>query len=367
MRFFEKNGRKVPGLWARLFLLLTSGTAAMAQDPLTVVTWGGAYADAQQEAIFAPFTDATGIPVEVVTYNGSLGALDARAAAESWDVIDMLEPVAISGCETGRLQELNAARIIEADRRGIDADFHPTRLRRCAIPQNVFATVIAYDDRAFPGVKPSSVEDFFDVERFPGKRAIAKSPDGILEWALMAEGVPPAQVYDLLSTDRGLRLAFRQLEELRGHIIWWQDAGAPPALLSEGRAVMASGYNGRFFAAAQEHDAPISVIWDGRLIGTDVWSVPSGTDRPEDARRFLRFASRPETMARLAERIPYGPARKSAMARVGLNPGTGIPMRDHLPNAPQHGARQLVSDSPWYSHTREMRQRRFEDWLARGK
>ena len=341
-------------------------TAPGAPAPLTVVSWGGAYEAAQRRAIFAPFARATGIELRILRYDGGLDSLRRRAGPEGWDIIDMLEPTAISACEAGLLAPLDATRVLDANARTLRGDFAQARLRRCAIPQNVFATVMAYDDRAFPGVKPTRIEDFFDVERFPGKRAIAKSPDGILEWALLAEGVPPEQVYDLLSTARGLKLAFRRLERLRGHVLWWQDAADPPRLLSSGQAVMASGYNGRFFTAARLQGAPIDVIWDGRIIGHDVWAVVAGTDRPDAARRFLAYALHPDRMARLAERIPYGPARRSAMARIGLHPDTGIPMRAHLPNAPQHGARRLVRDGDWYSHTRAIRQRRFEAWLQRG-
>jgi putative spermidine/putrescine transport system substrate-binding protein len=343
----------------KALLLFLLATPTLAED-LTVVTWGGAYEAAQAKAIFAPFTEKTGIKITTTRYDGSLTALKTRAGAEGWDVIDMLEPTAISACDAGLLAPLNHAALTNAP-----SDFAPATLRRCSLPQNVFATVMAYAPDAFPGVKPTSIADFFDTTRFPGKRAIRKSPDDILEWALLAEGVPPSQVYDLLSTDRGLRLAFRKLDQIRDHIIWWDDAADPPRLLAEGRASMASGYNGRFFAAQQAGD-PLSVVWHGRIIGHEVWSIAETTDAPKAARAFLRFATRPDTMARLSERIPYGPARKSALPRIGLQPGTGIPMRDHLPNAPQHGPTYLVRDSLWHSHTANLRQRRFEAWLARG-
>ena len=345
----------------RFFSALIAFLAAPVQaEELTVVTWGGAYEAAQQKAIFAPFTEATGIDVITARYDGSLAALKARAADEGWDVIDMLEPTAISACDAGLLAQLDHAALTEGP-----IDFAPAKLRECSMPQNVFATVMAYDPDAYPGIKPTSIADFFDTTRFPGKRAIRKSPDDILEWALLSEGVPPAQVYDLLSTDRGLRLAFRKLDQIREHIIWWQDAAEPPRLLTEGRASMASGYNGRFFAAQQSGQA-LSVVWDGRIIGHEVWSIAKGTDAPKAARAFIRFATRPDSMARLSERIPYGPARQSALPRIGLQPGTGIPMRDHLPNAPQHGPNYLVRDSLWHSHTADLRKRRFEAWLARG-
>ena len=189
---------------------------------MTIVSWGGAYEAAQRRAVFKPYEETSGVDLVIERHGGTLDALAGRAEAEGWDVVDMLEDQAIAACEAGLLLRLDHEVLLRpSGDLSLEADFAPIGLYPCAIPQNVFALVLAYDDRAFPGVKPGRIEDFFDLERFPGKRAIQKSPDGILEWALMAEGVPPAQVYDLLSTDRGLRLAFRRLDVIRESIVWW--------------------------------------------------------------------------------------------------------------------------------------------------
>jgi putative spermidine/putrescine transport system substrate-binding protein len=327
---------------------------------LGVATWGGAYEAAQQEAVFAPFTETTGRSVASVQYDGTVEALRDRAAPEGWDVIDMLADQARVACDAGLLLGLDARSLLG---RGALPDFNPHSPSRCAIPQNVYARVLAYDESAFPGVKPTRVEDFFDTDQFPGKRAVQRGPDGILEWALLAEGVPPEQVYSLLSTDRGLRLAFRKLDTIRDAILWWDDPAEPAQMLAEGRAVMAAGFNGRFFDLAMRGVAPVDIVWDGRIIGTEVWAIPAATQRPEAARAFLQFALRPSVMARFSELIPYGPARVSAFERIGLNPETGVPMRVHLPNAPQHAGRALVRDTAWYANTQELRQRRFRAWL----
>ncbi|MDF0601387.1 extracellular solute-binding protein [Psychromarinibacter sp. C21-152] len=342
-----------------LVLLLAQALPAAAAD-LTVVSWGGSYEAAQRRAVIAPFEAETGIATEVVQYDGTAAAIARRAAAEGWDVIDMLSDQARVACAAGLLQEIDAAALLG---RAALADFAPAGPTRCAIPQNVYARVMAYDERAFPGVKPSRIGDFFDTDRFPGKRAVQRGPDGILEWALLAEGVPPEQVYGLLSTDRGLRLAMRRLDAIRDDIVWWTDPAEPAAMLADGRAVMAAGFNGRFFDAARSQAAPINIVWDGRIIGIEVWAIAASTDAPEAARAFLAHALGPDAMARLAERIPYGPARRSAFERIGQNPETGAPMRVFLPNAPGHGARALVRDSLWYANTEELRTRRFESWL----
>jgi len=334
----------------------------LAAQDLTVVSWGGAYEAAQRRAVIAPFAEETGRSVTVARYDGTWSALAARGATEGWDVIDMLADQARVACDKGLLLALRPREMFS---RAALSDFTPRRPDRCAVPQNAYARVMAYDDRAFPGIKPTGIEDFFDTERFPGPRALQRGPDGILEWALLAEGVPPEQVYGLLSTDRGLRLAFRRLETIRDDILWWSDPSEPAQMLAEGRAVMAAGFNGRFFDVAQS-GMPLDIVWDGRIIGIEVWAIAASTDTPDAARAFVAHAARSEAMARLAERIPYGPTRVSAFERIGLHPETGVPMRAHLPNAPQHGGRVLVRDDAWYANTEALRDRRFRAWLARG-
>ncbi len=343
-----------------LLMLAVIATPARADD-LTIVSWGGAYETAQRQAVIAPFAAETGLDVDVVVYDGSWTALAERGVPEGWDVIDMLADQARVACAHGLLLKIDPNSLFAP---ASLADFTPFAPDRCAVPQNAYARVMAFDDRAFSGVKPTRIEDFFDTARFPGPRAVQRSPDGILEWALLAEGVPPEQIYGLLSTDRGLRLAFRKLDTIRDDIIWWQDAAAPAAMLADGRAVMAAGFNGRFFDVAQRGRAPIDIVWDGRIIGTEVWAIAADTDAPDAARAFVMHAANPDTMARLATQIPYGPPRRSAFDRIGINQDLSVPRRAHLPNAPQHPGRALVRESGWHANTEDLRQRRFRDWLA---
>ena len=337
-----------------------------AEGAIRVASWGGAYEAAQRRAIFEPFAAATGTSVEVVVHDGRPETVGSRAGPEAWDAVDMTEDQAIAACRAGLLRPLDHAAVLQpAPGVPLKRDFMPGSFRRCSVAQNAFATVIAYNDDAFPGIKPRRVEDFFDLDGFPGGRAVERSPDAILEWALMAEGVPASQVYDLLSTDRGLRLAFRKLDEIRDAIVWWEDVAEPGEMLRRGQVSMAAGYNGRFFAAAHGESAPVVIVWDGRIIGYEVWAIPAASRQPEAAEAFVRFATAPQSMARLAENIPYGPTRRSAMDRIGLEPEKRFPMRDHLPNAPRHADRALARDSDWYASTATLRQRRFASWIER--
>jgi putative spermidine/putrescine transport system substrate-binding protein len=348
-----------------------SGGAAEAVEPLTVVTWGGAYEAAQRAAVFEPFTAATGIPVEIERYDGAIEALRRHLARDDppdWDVIDLIRSDAREACGDGLLAPLDPAILAPGpDGTPAVADFIDGANGRCAVTQLVFATVIAYDDRAFPGEKPQTVADFFDLDRFPGRRALRDRPVGLLDWALRSYGVPRDQIYDLLSTERGLALATRRLDAIRDDLVWWRDGAAPADLLISGTVAMASGYNGRFFHARAVEGAPISVIWDSALLGYNTWAIVRGTPRAAAAEQFVRFATRAEPLAGIANRIPYGPARRSAQRRVGLHIPTGIPMAPHLPTAPRHQAIALEKDDAWYARTAELRRRWFEAWRAGGE
>ena len=345
-----------------------AGGSEDAGETLTIVSWGGAYEESQRIAYFAPFEEKTGVEIEIVRYDGGLDELrrhiEETGGDPEWDLVDMVVADAHRACSAGLIAPFDPAILAPApDGTPAADDFLDGAIGKCWVAQTVYSTAIAYDERAYPGLKPRTVADFFDVERFPGKRALQKAPIAVLEWALLSYDVPRAQIYDLLSTKRGLDLAFRRLDRLRGHIVWWRDGGAPPRQLQEGEAAMASGYNGRFFHAIAEQDAPIAMIWDGQLLDYATWTIVEGADDQTLAERFVAFATRAENLARQARHISYGPTRQSARERVGMYADSNIPMQAHLPTAPRHMEAAITKDHAWYARTEDLRRRRFEAWL----
>jgi len=349
-----------------------SPQAPEAAKTLVIATWGGAYETTQRAALFQPFSAATGIRVRTASYSGGVAALrahlaerEALPAGEPWDLVDMIRADARTACDEGLLDSIDPDSLAPAPD-GVPAreDFLSDALGPCSIGHLVFATVIAYNDRAFPGVKPRQVADFFDTETFPGKRALRRAPVGLLEWALRSYRVPRRQIYDLLSTERGFDLAFRRLEQLRPEIVWWREAADPIVLLKLGAVSMATGFNGRFFHAQVLEGAPISLIWDSQLIEYSNWAIPRGSRHPKLALQFVRFATEAQQMAEVANRIAYGPTRRSAQRRVGLHAVAGVPMEAYMPTAPRHLDVAILKDDLWYAKTEALRRRRFEAWLA---
>lgn len=356
-----KRFKSFISIFSLLVIGLVSNTL-LADERITIGTWGGSYEKAQQTALFDPFENETDILINTIRYNGGEEILKSEIVP---DVIDMTLEDAVHACNQGLLHKLKLSSIVKTDVVEFKAkkDFIGDALLPCGIAHLSYSTLIAYDERKFSGEKPQRIKDFFDTKRFPGKRALHKKPSEILEWALIAEGVPVDQVYNLLSTERGLRLAFRRLDSIRDDIIWWEHSKEAAVLLKSGKAVMASGYNGRFFNA-QLNGAPITMIWDAQIIDWNVWVIPKSKNkkRTKLGSDFIRFVTQTDKMVKLAEIIPYGPSRKSALKRIGLH-AEGFSMRDHLPTAKHHLDRAIFRDATWYASTLELRNARFWDWL----
>ena len=367
-----RKSRSLTG-WLLVLFVINISPSVYAEKSLNIAVWGGAYERAQQIALFTPFTQQTGIKITTRAYTGGLDIFKQQSLP---DLIDMTESDARQACNKNLLQPIDYLKILSAspdtkddpgkisvDFALIRADFLEDSFLPCSVAHISYSNVIAYDSRAFPGEKPQTINDFFNIKRFPGKRALRKEVDSLLEWALMADKVPLSQIYDLLSTERGIRLALQRLNTIKPSIVWWQDPSEPPQLLASGEVTMASGYNGRFFDAQLE-GTPLLIIWHGQIIDHDVWAIPAGKPLSSEIRQFLRFATQSRQMARLAENIPYGPTRRSALKQIGSHPRKPIPMLNHLPTATHHLDHALFRDTLWYAHTAGVRKRAFEAWLA---
>ena len=335
---------------------------------LTVVSWGGSYARAVQAAIHKPFTEETGIEIRLEDYNGGLAQIRAQVQAGSvnWDVVDLEIADAIRGCDEGLLEFIDPADLPPAtDGSSLEEDFYPDTLSDCGAGSLFYSTVYAYNTESLAGEPPQTINDFFDLERFPGRRGMRRAPPVNIEFALMADGVPVDEVYAVMDTEDGLERAFRKLDTIKSEIVWWEAGAQPPQMLADGEVAMTTAYNGRIFNAQILENQPFVIVWDGQVLDTGQLGIVAGTPRLAEAIRFVEFASRPESMARVSRYIAYSPVRRSADVLVSTHEETGIEMRPHMPNTPEHTVRALRSDWEWWSDNADDVNERFIVWLTR--
>jgi putative spermidine/putrescine transport system substrate-binding protein len=356
-KYLQRAGRAA----AASGILLVAVTASAAES-LTVVSWGGAYTRSQVKAYHEPFTKKTGVKILSEDYNGGLAQIKAQVDAGNvrWDLVDLEMSDAVRGCDEGLLERIDP-RILPPAPDGTPAveDFIPGTIVDCAVGEIVWSTVVAFDRTKFPEQRPWTIRDFFDVEKFPGKRGLRKSPRVNLEWALMADGVPADQVYEVLATEAGVDRAFAKLDEIKAHAVWWEAGAQPPQLLADGEVSMTSAYNGRLYNAIVKEKKPFVIIWDGQVWDIDLWGIVKGTPNLSTALEFLVFSTDTTQLANQARYISYGPVRRSSMDKVSPK------VKPQLPTSPDNFANSLQNDFQWWADNQQEMDERFTAWLAR--
>ena len=340
-------------------------TAASAGD-LTIVSWGGAYTKSQTEAYFKPWMASTGHRVLSEDYSGGLSEVKAQVEAGNvtWDIVDVEDAEAILGCDEGLFEEIDPAILPAApDGTPAEEDFLEGTIGDCAIGTVIWSTAYAYNqERLSP--PPSTIQDFFDLKKFPGRRGMRKTPKVNLEIALMADGVPADQVYEVMATPEGIDRAFAKLDSIKEHVLWWEVGAQPPQLLVDGEVVMSTAYNGRIFNAFAAEGQPLAMVWDAQVLAMDNWAIVRGAPNLELALDFIRFASMPENMAVQASWISYAPVRRSASRLVGsYHADPDLKMGPHLPTWPDNMKTVIWHDEEfWADHVDELNER-FNAWL----
>src|SRR5690554_1675895 len=222
---------------------------ALAQD-MIFTSWGGTTQDAQQKAWAEPLAESDGLNVlmDGPTDYGKLKAM-VDSGNVSWDVVDVEMDFAIKAAEDGLLEPLDFD-MLQRD------DLDPRFTTDYAVGSFYYAFVLGYNKAVLGDQTPETWADLFDLEEFPGKRTFYKwSAPGVLEIALLADGVKAEELYPL-DLDR----AFDKLDTIKDSIVWWSGGAQSQQLLASGEAPMGQFWNGRVFSVEQS-GVDVGISW----------------------------------------------------------------------------------------------------------
>jgi len=341
------------------FSIVSAAMLCMAASPafsrdLTVVSWGGALQDAQKTVFFQPFQAKTGLKMTDEPWDGGVGVLRAKIQGgnSNWDVVEVESEELAIGCEEGLYEKLDYTKI------GGKEAYLPAAVSECGVGNIVYDFILAYDgDKLKEG--PKSWADFFDIKKFPGKRALRQGPKTNLEIALIADGVAPHDVYKVLKTEEGIERAFKKLDSIKASLIFWKAGAQPPQLLASGEVAMTSAYNGRITAANDKDKKNFKIVWDGALYTIDSWVILKGSANRDAAYKFLDFAGQAENQKTLPNFVSYGVTNKAATALVDPK------LLPVLPTAPQNMANVEPIDDQFWLENLDRLNERFNKWAAK--
>ena len=321
--------------------------------------------------MFAPFTAQTGIEINVETFNGGLAEVRAQVETGNihWDIVDLETKDIAIGCDEGLFELVDIADMpAAADGTPAARDYHPGDVTECGCTMLYYSWIVAYNAKSYrnrPGsLAPTTIADFFDLAKFPGRRGTRRVAQGNLEFALLADGVPPKQVYETLSSPAGLARAFRKLDTIKNAILWWEAGSQALQMLADQEVAMTAAFNGRIFHEVAMEDQPFVIVWDGQVLTRGGFAIVEGAPNAEAARRFQTYTAQPDVQARVGRYISYSPTRLSGAPLVSTHLATGMDMAPHMPTEPGNMARALRTDWQWWADYGDDANERFNAWLA---
>jgi putative spermidine/putrescine transport system substrate-binding protein len=264
-------------------------------DDLTIVTRDESLQKAMQAAYVQPFTAVTGERVQQEIWEGGIDTLrtQSKTADDPWDLVLVDADELSTGCGEGIFEKLDWSAIGGKDH------YAPQAVSDCGLGAVIVNTVLAWDKDKLP-VAPSW-SDFWDVAKYPGKRGLRKGVRGNLEFALMADGVAPGDVYKTLATSDGVDRAFRKLDQLKPYIEWWSTETEAAHILASGDVLMTSAPSGQIATLAEQEHKNFGLQFTASLFELQSWVVMKGSPSLRMAQQFLYFTGMPAVELRLLQ------------------------------------------------------------------
>jgi putative spermidine/putrescine transport system substrate-binding protein len=330
-----------------------SGGASAACNPprqdgvtLTFVSFGGVYQEAQRKAWLEPYTELTGVQF---TEDENSSNATIRAQVESgqvtWDVVDVGNDFGVEA-HSDLLEPLDFSLI---PRDELNEDLGITDWR---IPDITYGVVLAYNTEVLgAGNVPQGWADYFDTTKFPGKRgAWDYSEGGMFEFALMADGVAPGDLYPL-DLDR----ARAKLDTIKDDIVFWTSGAESQELIGAGEVAMTMIWNGRGWSAKNQDNNPVEIQWNQQIVTADYLVIPKGSPNKDAAMQFIAYTACAENNAKPSEYIPYGPTN------VNSTPNPAMVNDLSVTNADENSA---YFDDTWLAENFDMVDAAWQEWKA---
>ncbi len=312
---------------------LSAGSLHAADKDMVFVNWGGDAIEAMAAAFGDGFSEKTGVKV---LYDGSgplEGSIKAQAESGSptWDLVDC-DP--FSGQALGKQGFMRPIDWNIVDESKIRDGFK----WEYAASSYFYSYVIAYDATKYD-TPPASMADFFDAEKFPGKRAMYKWGAGMWEAALMADGVAPEDLYPL-----DLERAHAKIAGFKDNIgAFWGGGAESQSLLLNGDVSMALIWNTRASLLHKDTDGEIAMTWAQGIVAPGSTGVLMNNPVGEKAAmEYIAHSQDPESQVKLFELLGNGPANPAADALVPEE------SKFFNPTDPANFAQQTPLDMAWY-------------------
>jgi putative spermidine/putrescine transport system substrate-binding protein len=259
---------------------------------VVVAGFGGITYQIRREILFSGFEERSGAKVVEAPwdYGKFLAMLDSRNP--EWDMIDFDGFSMVGLLDAGK----KFAKLEPWVRR---CDLVDPKYRDYAGGSYAYSVVLGWTEEAG---KPTSWADFFNTSKFPGKRAFPKAIyAGTLELALLADGVPPDEIYPI-----DFERAFKKLDTIKDSLLFYDTYGQGQQFITQGSASMIVTANSRA-EQLKEQGGFDYTFREAILYPWGAFPMPARAAHLDAANALTDYMSFPESQAEVARRLRLGP------------------------------------------------------------
>lgn len=327
-------------------MVIKESRAAADSRTVTLTGYGGTYQEVLVKAALDPFTEETGIKVKIVPVP-ELAKVKAQLLSGNieWDLFDGAATALASGSKQGFWDKVDAS-IVDSK----DMVIPPTS---DTIPWEIYTAGIIWDPRKFgPGTHPTNFAEFFDLKKFPGRRALPNRADLVLEVALLADGASPKEIYPL-----DINRALKALDRAKSGIAsWFSTTTQGVSLVQTGEVDFSFSFASRAKATNEPGGGvPLAFSFEQNVFSCETFAVLKRAPNRQNAMKLLGYILRPEVQVRLMEGYGGVPLSKKAMAM--LSSGTRKWQPDLV------NPKSLFIDSAYWADNFEAVSARFKEWI----
>lgn len=325
----------------------TSGDSSEDKPVLVINEWGGDYTDKKYGVYFDEFEEEYNCEIQVVSPidTGKIKTMVETGNVE-YDIVNCDGDFVFRGAEEGLLEPIDYSVVTNT------ADW-TSGVYEYGVMSDPYYGAITYNTSQYTeDTAPKSWADFFDTEKFPGKRAMLKQPTFTLEAALLADGVAPEDLYPL-DVDRALA----KLDTIKDDITVWTTTGAEQMqVLASGDVDMSCAWTSRSMPA-EDAGEPVGVSWNQALLYDCGWVVVKDAPHKELAMQFIQFATDPQRMADFMNIVYTGSHSDDARALVGDDRLNTIGFTD------EQMASSVTMDLEYWANNYDEVNEKFQAWL----
>ena len=210
-------------------------------------------------------------------------------------------------------------------------------MHECGVGIFIWSTVLAYNGDKLKNAGAHQLGRFLGRQEIPRQARHAQGRRYNLEFALMADGVKPADVYKVLATKGRCRPRLPKLSELKPQIQWWEAGAQPPQFLVAGDVAMTTPSAAASTPPARGQEPQNHL--DRRHLRPRLLDHPEGRPNKDAAMKFIALAQPTRQTGRIRAQHLYGPTTTRPAK-------TDAKVIDELPTSPANSKERAAVQHP---------------------